>query len=96
MNAGQTAFRQLLQFLPRHEFNLCSSRYRSRHSGTQLRKVFQFIPRGLSIAGLPSPPRSSDLHFAFRASNRALVIRSRKPPSSRNACSNCLICRSSR
>lgn len=28
MNAGQTVFRQLLQFLPRHEFNLCVRRYR--------------------------------------------------------------------
>jgi hypothetical protein len=30
MNAGQTVFRQLLQFLPRHEFNLCTRRYRDR------------------------------------------------------------------
>lgn len=27
MNAGQTVFRQLLQFFPRHEFNLCGRRY---------------------------------------------------------------------
>jgi len=27
MNSGQTVFRQQLQFLPRHDFNLCVRRY---------------------------------------------------------------------
>jgi transposase len=31
MNNGQTVLRQLLQFLPRHEFNLCVSRYRGEY-----------------------------------------------------------------
>jgi len=31
MNSGKTVFRQLLQFLPRHDFNLCVSRYRGEH-----------------------------------------------------------------
>ncbi|MFC1614535.1 IS4 family transposase [Gemmatimonadota bacterium] len=31
MNTGQTVFRQLLQFLPRHEFNLCVHRYRGEY-----------------------------------------------------------------
>ncbi len=28
MNTGATVFRQLLQFFPRHEFNLCVRHYR--------------------------------------------------------------------
>ena len=31
MNTGQTVFRQLLQFLPRHEFNVCVRRYRGEY-----------------------------------------------------------------
>jgi hypothetical protein len=31
MNSGKTVFRQLLQFLPRHEFDLCVRRYRGEH-----------------------------------------------------------------
>ncbi len=31
MNSGKTVFKQLLQFLPRYEFNLCVSRYRGEH-----------------------------------------------------------------
>ena len=31
MNSGKTVFRQLLQFLPRHEFNICVRRYRGEH-----------------------------------------------------------------
>ncbi len=31
MNSGKTVFRQLLQFLPRHGFNLCVRRYRGEH-----------------------------------------------------------------
>lgn len=31
MNSGKTVFRQLLQFLPRHDFNLCVRRYRGEH-----------------------------------------------------------------
>ncbi len=31
MNSGKTVFRQLLQFLPRHDFNLCVRRYRGEY-----------------------------------------------------------------
>jgi len=31
MNSGRTVFRQLLQFLPRQDFNLCVRRYRGEH-----------------------------------------------------------------
>lgn len=31
MTTGQTVFRQLLQFLPRHEFSLCVLRYRDEY-----------------------------------------------------------------
>jgi len=31
MNSGKNVFRQLLQFLPRHDFNLCVRRYRGEH-----------------------------------------------------------------
>jgi hypothetical protein len=31
MNSGKTVFRQLLQFLPRHDFNTCVRRYRGEH-----------------------------------------------------------------
>ena len=31
MNSGHTVFRQLLQYLPRHEFNVCVTRYRGEY-----------------------------------------------------------------
>ena len=31
MHAGKTVFKQLLQFLPRYEFNLCVCRYRGEY-----------------------------------------------------------------
>jgi hypothetical protein len=46
MNSGQTVFRQLLQFLPRHDFNLCVQRYR----GYYRSKAFQLL---ISFCVLP-------------------------------------------
>jgi hypothetical protein len=43
MNAGQTVFRQLLQFLPRHEFNHCARRYRGEHRVRSLTTIDQFL-----------------------------------------------------
>lgn len=43
MNAGQTVFRQLLQFLPRHEFNLCTRRYRGEYRAKSFTAFDQFL-----------------------------------------------------
>jgi len=43
MNAGQTVFRQLLQFLPRHEFNLCTRRYRGEYWAKSFTAFDQFL-----------------------------------------------------
>ena len=34
MNAGKYVFAQLLEFLPRHEFNKCRQRYHGEYKGT--------------------------------------------------------------
>ena len=43
MNSGQTVFRQLLQYLPRHEFNVCVSRYRGEHWAKSFSTFDQFL-----------------------------------------------------
>jgi len=43
MNSGQTVFRQLLQFLPRHEFNLCVHRYRGDYRARSFSTFDQFL-----------------------------------------------------
>jgi hypothetical protein len=43
MNSGKTVFRQLLQFLPRHEFNLCVCRYRGDHRAKTFTTFGQFL-----------------------------------------------------
>ena len=43
MNSGQTVFRQLLQFLPRHEFNLCVRRYRGNYRAKSFSTLDQFL-----------------------------------------------------
>jgi hypothetical protein len=43
MNAGQTVFRQLLQFLPRHEFNLCVRQYRGEYRARSFTAFDQFL-----------------------------------------------------
>ena len=43
MNSGKTVFRQLLQFLPRHDFNLCVRRYRGEHWVKSFNAFNQFL-----------------------------------------------------
>ncbi|WP_321530441.1 IS4 family transposase [uncultured Desulfuromonas sp.] len=43
MNSGQTVFRQLLQFLPRHDFNLCVRRYRGDYRARKFSTFDQFL-----------------------------------------------------
>jgi hypothetical protein len=43
MNAGQTVFRQLLQFLPRHEFNICVRRHRGEYRARSFSAFDQFL-----------------------------------------------------
>jgi len=43
MNSGQTVFRQLLQFLPRHDFNLCVRRYRGDYRARSFSTFDQFL-----------------------------------------------------
>jgi len=43
MNSGKTVFRQLLQFLPRHEFNLCVRRYRGDYRARTFSTFDQFL-----------------------------------------------------
>ena len=43
MNSGQTVFRQLLKFLPRHEFNLCANRYRGDYRAKSFSTFDQFL-----------------------------------------------------
>jgi hypothetical protein len=46
MNSGKTVFRQLLQFFPRHDFNLCAHRYR----GERWVKTFTTFDQFLCLA----------------------------------------------
>lgn len=43
MNSGHTVFRQLLQFLPRHEFNICVCRYRGEYWAKSFSTFDQFL-----------------------------------------------------
>lgn len=43
MNSGKIVFRQLLQFLPRHEFNLCVRRYRGNYRAKSFSTFDQFL-----------------------------------------------------
>lgn len=43
MNSGYTVFRQLLQSLPRHEFNVCVSRYRGEYWAKSFSTFDQFL-----------------------------------------------------
>jgi len=43
MHSGKTVFKQLLQFLPRYEFNLCVSRYRGEHRVKKFSTYDQFL-----------------------------------------------------
>ena len=43
MNSGKNVFRQLVQFLPRHEFNLCVRRYRGEHWAKSFTTFDQFL-----------------------------------------------------
>jgi len=43
MNSGHTVFRQLLQSLPRHDFNICVSRYRGEYWAKSFSTFDQFL-----------------------------------------------------
>ena len=43
MHSGQTVFKQLLQHLPRYEFNLCVNRYRGEHWAKTFSSYDQFL-----------------------------------------------------
>ena len=43
MNSGKNVFRQLLQFLPRHDFNLCVRRYPGEHWAKSFTTFDQFL-----------------------------------------------------
>lgn len=43
MNSGITVFKQLLQFLPRYEFNLCVGRYRGEYRARKFSTFDQFL-----------------------------------------------------
>ena len=43
MHSGKTVFKQLLQYLPRYEFNLCVSRYRGEHRVKKFSTYDQFL-----------------------------------------------------
>jgi Transposase DDE domain/Domain of unknown function (DUF4372) len=43
MHSGKTVFKQLLQYLPRYEFNLCVSRYRGEHWAKKFSTYDQFL-----------------------------------------------------
>ena len=43
MNSGHTVFRQLLQYLPRHEFNVCVNRYRGEYWAKSFSTFDQFL-----------------------------------------------------
>jgi len=46
MNSGQTVFRQLLQYLPRHEFNACVGRYHGDYWAKSFSTFDQFLCQG--------------------------------------------------
>jgi hypothetical protein len=43
MHSGKTVFKQLLQYLPRYEFNLCVNRYRGEHWAKRFTTYDQFL-----------------------------------------------------
>lgn len=55
MQSGKTVFKQLLQFLPRYEFNLCVSRYQGEHRVKKFSTYDQFLCLGYAqMAGRES------------------------------------------
>ncbi|HYA43884.1 MAG TPA: DUF4372 domain-containing protein, partial [Syntrophobacteraceae bacterium] len=43
MSSDKTVFRQLIQFFPRHDFNLCVRRYRGEHRVKTFTTFDQFL-----------------------------------------------------
>ena len=43
MNSGKTVFKQLLQFLPRHDFNKCIARYNGHYKVRKFSCYDQFL-----------------------------------------------------
>lgn len=55
MQSGKTVFKQLLQFLPRYEFNLCVNRYQGEHRVKKFSTYDQFLCLGYAqMAGRES------------------------------------------
>jgi len=78
MNSGQTVFRQLMQFLPRHDFHLCVRRYRGDYRARSFSTFDQFLCLGYAqMAGRESlrdietclnSHREKLYHIGFRGS----------------------------
>lgn len=70
MNAGQTVFRQLFQFLPRHEFNLCANRYRGEYRTKSFSTFDQFLC--LSYAQLSGRESLRDIETCLNSHSEKL------------------------
>jgi len=82
MNAGQTIFSQLMDFLPTHEFNRCVRRYRGNHRARQFSCRDQFLCMAFaqltyreSLRDIETCLRSMR-HKLYHAGFRATVARS--------------------
>lgn len=70
MNAGQTLFSQLMDFLPTHEFNRCVARYRGNHRVRRFSCRDQFL--SMVFAQLTYRESLRDIETCLRAVGRKL------------------------
>jgi hypothetical protein len=65
MNAGRTIFSQLMDFLPKHEFQLCVRRYRGNHRTRKFSCLDQFL--SMAFAQLTARESLRDIEICLRA-----------------------------
>jgi len=72
MNSGKTVFRQLLQYLPRHEFNVCVRKYRGEYRVQKFTTFDQFLC--LAYAQMSGRDSLRDIDTCCRTYSRSLQI----------------------
>ncbi len=70
MQSGKTVFKQLLQFLPRYEFNICVSRYRGEHWINRFLTYDQFLC--LAYAQMAGRERLRDIETCLNSHQEKL------------------------
>jgi len=79
MNSGQTIFRQLHQFLPRHDFNLCVRRYRGDYRAKSFSTFDQFLC--LAYAQMSGRESLRDIETCLTPIGRSFITSASEVPS---------------